>query len=101
MFEAIFASVAGAAASSLLGGGSSRSQTLPAKFDRSPARFRRNVENVMEPDTRGMEKLPEESASVGTIQTLINRHEAMLNAIDADAGAAGSLSSGGIGRYNY
>jgi hypothetical protein len=36
MFEAIFASVAGSAASSLLGGGS-RSQTLPAKFDRSPA----------------------------------------------------------------
>ena len=100
MFEAIFASVAGAAASSILGG-SSRSQKLPAKFDRSPARFRRNVENVMEPDTRGLEKLPEESASVGTIQTLINRHEAMLNAIDADAGAAGSLSSGGIGRYNY
>jgi hypothetical protein len=41
MFEAIFASVAGSAASSILGGGSSRSQTLPAKFDRSPARFRR------------------------------------------------------------
>jgi hypothetical protein len=55
----------------------------------------------MEPDTRGLEKLPEESASFGTIQTLIKRHEAMLNAIDADAGAAGSLSSGGIGRYNY
>jgi hypothetical protein len=101
MFEAIFASVAGSAASSILGGGSSRSQTLPAKFDRSPARFRNRVENVMEPDTRGLEKLPEESASFGTIQTLINRHEAMLNAIDADAGAAGSLSSGGIGRYNY
>jgi hypothetical protein len=79
----------------------SRSQKLPAKFDRTPARFRRGVENVMEPDTKGMETLPEESASVGTIQTLINRHEAMLNAIDADAGAAGSLSSGGIGRYNY
>jgi hypothetical protein len=101
MFEAIFASVAGAAASSILGGGGSRSQKLPAKFDRTPARFRRGVENVMEPDTKGMETLPEESASVGTIQTLINRHEAMLNAIDADAGAAGSLSSGGIGRYNY
>ena len=100
MFEAIIASVAGAAASSMLGGGS-KSQTLPAKFDRSPARFRRNVENVMEPDTQGLEKLPEESASFGTIQTLINRHEAILNAIDADAGAAGSLSSGGIGRYNY
>jgi hypothetical protein len=55
----------------------------------------------MEPDTRGLEKLPEESASFGTIQTLINRHEAMLNAIDADAGTSGSLSSGGIGRYNY
>jgi hypothetical protein len=64
-------------------------------------RFRSRVENVMQPDTRGLEKLPEESASFGTIQTLINRHEAMLNAIDADAGAAGSLSSGGIGRYNY
>jgi hypothetical protein len=76
-------------------------RNLPAKFDRSPARFRNRVENVMEPDTRGLEKLPEESASFGTIQTLINRHEAMLNAIDADAGAAGSLSSGGIGRYNY
>jgi hypothetical protein len=100
MFEAIFASVAGSAVSSLLGGGS-RSQKLPAKFDRSPARFRSRVENVMEPDTQGLEKLPEESASFGTIQTLINRHEAMLNAIDADAGAAGSLSSGGIGRYNY
>jgi hypothetical protein len=36
MFEAIFASVAGSAVSSLLGGGS-RSQTLPAKFDRRPA----------------------------------------------------------------
>jgi hypothetical protein len=100
MFEAIFASVAGSAVSSLLGGGS-RSQTLPAKFNRRPAPFRRRVENVMEPDTQGLEKLPEESASFGTIQTLIKRHEAMLNAIDADAGAAGSLSSGGIGRYNY
>ena len=100
MFEAIFASVAGAAASSLLGGGS-KSQTLPAKFDRRPAQFRNKVENVMVPDTRGLEKLPEESASVGTIQTLINRHEAMLNAIDADAGTSGSLSSGGIGRYTY
>jgi hypothetical protein len=100
MFEAIFASVVGSAASSILGGGS-KSQTLPAKFDRSPARFRRNVENVMEPDTKGMETLPEESASVGTIQTLINRHETMLNAIDADAGTSGSLSSGGIGRYTY
>jgi hypothetical protein len=39
MFEAIFASVVGSAASSILGGGS-KSQTLPAKFDRSPARFR-------------------------------------------------------------
>ena len=101
MIGSIIAAVAGSAASSILGGGSRRSQTLPAKFDRRPARFRRNVENVMEPDTRGLEKLPEESASFGTIQTLINRHEAMLNAIDADAGAAGSLSSGGIGRYNY
>jgi hypothetical protein len=100
MFETIFASVVGSAASSILGGGRS-SQRLPAKFDRSPAPFRRRVENVMVPDTGGLEKLPEESASVGTIQTLINRHEAMLNAIDADAGAAGSLSSGGIGRYNY
>jgi hypothetical protein len=100
MFEAIIASVAGSAASSILGGGS-KSQTLPAKFDRSPAKFRGRVENVMVPDTQGLEKLPEESASFGTIQTLINRHEAMLNAIDADAGAAGSPSSGGIGRYNY
>jgi hypothetical protein len=38
MFEAIFASVAGAAASSLLGGGS-KSQTLPAKFSRRPAQI--------------------------------------------------------------
>jgi hypothetical protein len=37
MFEAIIASVAGSAASSILGGGSSRSQKLPAKFDRTPA----------------------------------------------------------------
>ena len=100
MIGNILAAVAGSAASSILGG-SSRSQKLPAKFDRSPAPFRRRVENVMEPDTSGLEKLPEESASVGTIQTLIKRHEAMLNAVDADAGAAGSLSSGGIGRYNY
>jgi len=101
MIGSIIASVAGSAASSILGGGSRRSQTLPTKFDRSPARFRRSVENVMEPDTKGMETLPEESASFGTIQTLINRHEAMLSAIDADAGTSGSLSSGGIGRYNY
>jgi hypothetical protein len=100
MIGNILAAVAGSAASSILGG-SSRSQKLPAKFDRSPAPFRRRVENVMEPDTKGMETLPEESASVGTIQTLIKRHEAMLNAVDADAGAAGSLSSGGIGRYDY
>ena len=100
MIGNILAAVAGSAASSILGG-SSRSQKLPAKFDRTPARFRRGVEDVMEPDTKGMETLPEESASVGTIQTLIKRHEAMLNAVDADAGAAGSLSSGGIGRYNY
>jgi hypothetical protein len=71
------------------------------KFSRRPAPFRRRVENVMEPDTKGMETLPEESASVGTIQTLIKRHEAMLNAVDADAGTSGSLSSGGIGRYTY
>ena len=101
MIGSIIASVAGSAASSLLGGGSRRQQTLPAQFSTRQARFRRNVENVMEPDTRGMETLPEDSASFGTIQTLINRHEAMLSAIDADAGAAGSLSSGGIGRYNY
>jgi hypothetical protein len=99
MIGSIIASVAGSAASSLLGGGSRRQQTLPAKFSTRQAPFRRRVENVMEPDTQGLEKLPEESASVGTIQTLINRHEAMLNAVDA--GAAGSLSSGGIGRYNY
>jgi hypothetical protein len=55
MFEAIFASVAGSAVSSLLGGGS-RSQTLPAKFNRRPAPFRRRVENVMEPDTQGFGK---------------------------------------------
>jgi len=100
MIGNILAAVAGSAASAILGGGGRSSQRLP-QFNRSPARFRNRVENVMEPDTRGLEKLPEESASFGTIQTLINRHEAMLNAIDADAGAAGSLSSGGIGRYNY
>ena len=100
MIGNILAAVAGSAASAILGGGGGSSQRLP-QFNRTPARFRRGVENVMEPDTKGMETLPEESASVGTIQTLINRHEAMLNAIDADAGAAGSLSSGGIGRYNY
>ena len=102
MIGDILTAVAGSAASAILGGGRSgrSSQRLP-QFDRRPARFRRGVENVMEPDTRGLETLPEESASVGTIQALINRHEALLNAIDADAGAAGSLSSGGIGRYNY
>ena len=66
MIGSIIASVAGSAVSSLFGGGS-KSQTLPAKFDRRPAPFRRRVENVMEPDTRGLEKLPEESASVGKI----------------------------------
>lgn len=100
MIGNIIASVASTAVSGLLGGGGKSSQRLP-QFNRRPARFRRNVENVMEPDTRGMEKLPEESAVVGSIQTLINRHEAILNAIDADAGTSGSLSSGGIGRYNY
>lgn len=96
MLGSIISSVAGSAVSSLFGGGSRRQQTLPAQFSTRQARFRRTVEDVMEPDTRGLEKLPEESASFGTIQTLINRHEAMLNAIDADAGTAGSLSSGGI-----
>ena len=102
MIGNILAAVAGSAASAILGGdgGGRSSQRLP-QFNRRPAPFRRRVENVMEPDTSGLEKLPEESASVGTIQTLIKRHEAMLNAVDADAGAAGSLSSGGIGRYNY
>jgi hypothetical protein len=100
MIGSIIASVAGSAASSILGGGGRSSQRLP-QFNRTPAKFRNRVENVMQPDTQGLEKLPEESASFGTIQTLIKRHEAMLNAVDADAGAAGSLSSGGIGRYNY
>jgi hypothetical protein len=36
MIGSILASVAGSAASSLFGGGS-KSQTLPAKFDRRPA----------------------------------------------------------------
>ena len=101
MLGSIISSVAGSAVSSLFGGGSRRQQTLPAKFSTRQAPFRRRVENVMEPGTRGLETLPEDSAPFGTIQTLINRHEAMLSAIDADAGAAGSLSSGGIGRYNY
>ena len=100
MIGNILAAVAGSAASAILGGGGRSSQRLP-QFNRTPARFRRGVEDVMEPDTKGMETLPEESASVGTIQALIKRHEAMLNAVDADAGTSGSLSSGGIGRYNY
>ena len=100
MIGNILAAVAGSATSAILGGGGRSSQRLP-QFDRRPARFRNRVEDVMVPDTRGLEKLPEESASVGTIQTLINRHETMLNAIDADAGTSGSLSSGGIGRYTY
>jgi hypothetical protein len=40
MIGSIIASVVGSAASSILGGGS-KSQTLPAKFNRSPAKFRR------------------------------------------------------------
>jgi len=83
MIGSIIASVAGSAVSSILGGGS-KSQTLPAKFDRRPAPFRRRVENVMEPDTKGMETLPEESASVGTLQALINKHEAIMASFDVD-----------------
>ena len=83
MIGSIIASVAGSAVSSILGGGS-KSQTLPAKFDRRPAPFRRRVENVMEPDTGGLEKLPEESASVGTLQALINKHEAIMASFDVD-----------------
>ena len=90
MIGNILAAVAGSAASAILGGGGRSSQRLP-QFNRTPARFRRGVEDVMEPDTKGMETLPEESASVGTIQALIKRHEAMLNAVDADAGTSGSL----------
>jgi len=83
MIGSIIASVAGSAVSSIFGGGS-KSQTLPAKFDRRPAPFRRRVENVMEPDTKGMETLPEESASVGTLQALINKHEAIMASFDVD-----------------
>jgi hypothetical protein len=71
MIGNILAAVAGSATSAILGGGGRSSQRLP-QFDRRPARFRRGVEDVMEPDTKGLETLPEESASVGTIQALIN-----------------------------
>ena len=100
MIESIIASVAGGVASNVLGGGRKQAPALP-RFSRQQASFDAKVPRVTDSRTDGMETLPEESASFGTIQTLINRHEAMLSAIDADAGAAGSLSSGGIGRYNY
>jgi hypothetical protein len=100
MIGNILAAVAGSAVSSLFGGGS-KSQTLPAKFNRSPAKFRNRVEDVMVPDTRGLEKLPEESASVGTIQTLSIVTRRCLMLLTLMLVRRGSLSSGGIGRYNY
>jgi hypothetical protein len=83
MIGNILAAVAGSATSAILGGGGRSSQRLP-QFDRRPAPFRRRVENVMEPGTKGMETLPEESAQVGTLQALINKHKAIMASLDVD-----------------
>jgi len=82
LLGSIISSVAGSVASSVLGGGRKRAPATP-RFSRQQAPFSANVPTVI--DTRtSMETLPEESAQVGTLQALINKHEAIINSFDVD-----------------
>jgi len=83
MIGEILTSVAGSVASSVLGGGRKQAPSTP-RFSRQQAPFRADVPTVIDSRTDGMEKLPEESAQVGTLQALINKHEAIMASLDVD-----------------
>lgn len=83
LLASIFSSVAGSVASSVLGGRGRKQAPATPRFSRQQAPFSANVPNVI--DTRAsMETLPEESAQVGTLQALINKHEAIMASFDVD-----------------
>lgn len=82
MLGSIISSVAGSVASSILGGGRKQAPATP-RFSRQQAPFNANVPTVIETRT-SMETLPEESAQVGTLQALINKHEAIMASFDVD-----------------
>jgi hypothetical protein len=83
LLGSIISSVAGSVASSLFGGGGRKRAPATPRFSRQQAPFSANVPNVI--DTRtSMETLPEESAQVGTLQALINKHEAIMKSFDVD-----------------
>jgi len=82
MLGDIISSVVGGLASSVLGGGRKQAPATP-RFSRQQAPFNMRVPNTI--DTRtSMETLPEESAQVGTLQALINKHEAIMASFDVD-----------------
>lgn len=83
MIGSIIASVAGSAASSILSGGRKQASALP-QFSRQQASFDAKVPRVTDSRTDGMETLPEESAQVGSIESLIRKHEAIMSSIDVD-----------------
>lgn len=79
LLGSIFSSVAGSVASSVLGGGRRKQAPATPRFSRQQAPFSANVPNVIETRTS-----PEESAQVGTLQALINKHEAIMASFDVD-----------------
>lgn len=82
LLGSIISSVAGSVASSVLGGGRKQAPATP-RFSRQQAPFTTRVPDTI--DTRtSMETLPEESAQVGTLQALINKHEAIMASFDVD-----------------
>lgn len=82
MLGSIISSVVGSVASSVLGGGRKQAPATP-RFSRQQAPFSATVPTVIETRT-SMETLPEESAQVGTLQALINKHEAIMASFDVD-----------------
>jgi len=81
LLGSIFSSVAGSVASSVLGGGGRKKQTLATpRFSRQQAPFSATVPNVI--DTRtSMETLPDVS---GSLQLLMAKHESFMNSLDVD-----------------
>lgn len=86
MIGSILSSVAGSVASKVLGGGRKQAPALP-RFSRQQAPFDAKVPRVTDSRTDGMETLPEESAQVGSIESLIRKHEAIMSSIDVDKDA--------------
>jgi len=83
LLGSIFASVAGSVASSLFGGGGRKRAPATPRFSRQQAPFSANVPNVI--DTRtSTEPLPDVSAQAGLLQTLMAKHEAIINSFDVD-----------------